>query len=195
VIGYLAIERAHSARIAVNGSGNTQPEQALKLLKKQSRGVSIRALRWNGGDQCVVLVWSTSVCDDKVASVQAQIVGDFQGDNEAEIKIALDGGSVMRRCDSEELIQWDIRSAGLAVVQAGVNTFGEATANTSLFGQSVARASWVITIPSGNVSPANGDLDFNTIEDVVLKINHKAFPRQTQSIPLDISCLGTVGAG
>jgi len=140
-------------------------------------------------------LWSTSVCDDKVATVQAQIVGDFQGDNEAEIKIALDGGSVMRRCDSEELIQWDISSAGLAVVQAGVNTFGEATANTSLFGQSVARASWVITIPSGNVSPANGDLDFTTIEDVVLKVNHKALARQTQSIPLDISCLGTVGAG
>jgi hypothetical protein len=140
-------------------------------------------------------LWSTSVCDDKVASVQGQIVGDFQGDNEAEIRIALDGGSVMRRCDSDELIQWDISSSGLAVVQTGVNTFGEATPNTSLFGQSVARASWVITIPSGNASPANRDLDLNTIEDVVLKINHKALPRQTQSIPLDVSCLGSVGAG
>ena len=37
--------------------------------------------------------------------------------------------------------------------------------------------------------------DFTTIEDVVLKVNHKALARQTQSIPLDISCLGTVGAG
>jgi hypothetical protein len=140
-------------------------------------------------------LWSTNVCDDKVATVQAQIIGDFQGDNEAEIKLGLDGGSVMRRCDSDELISWDIHASRLAVVQAGVNTFGEAKPSTSLFGQSVARASWSIIIPSGDTSPANRDLDFKTIEDVVLKISHKALPRQTQSIPLDVSCLGSVGAG
>lgn len=140
-------------------------------------------------------LWATNVCDDKIASAQAQIVGDFQGDNEAQIVVALEGSGMMRRCDSDEIINWDMSAPQGAAIQAGVNTFGDAPPNTTLFGQSVARASWKITIPSGVTAPQNADLSLDKIEDIVLKISHRALPRQTQSIPLDVSCLGTVGAG
>lgn len=140
-------------------------------------------------------LWSTNVCDDKVVSVQAQLVGDFQGDNEAELHVALEGGSVMRRCDSDELIHWAIDSSVVAVLQAGVNTFGEVRPNTSLSGQSVARASWTLVIPSGNSSPANDEVDLQHLDDIVLKIAHRALPKQSRAVPLDVSCLGRVGAG
>jgi hypothetical protein len=140
-------------------------------------------------------LWSTNVCDDKVATVQAQLVGDFQGDNEAEIQVELEGSSILRRCDSDEIVNWSIDSSALAVIQAGVNDFGEAKPNSSLFGQSVARATWNIIIPSGSTAPANSDLDLETLDDIVLKVTHKALPRQNQSLPINFSCLGTVGAG
>lgn len=140
-------------------------------------------------------LWSSNVCDDKVATVQAQLVGDFQGDNEAELQIGLEGSSIMRRCDSDELIHWSINSSAQAVIQAGVNTFGEAKPNSSLFGQSVARATWKVVIPAGIVAPANSDLDLTALDDIVLKVTHKALPRRNQSLPVSFACLGSVGAG
>ena len=103
--------------------------------------------------------------------------------------------SVLRRCDSDEIVNWTIDSSALAVIQAGVNDFGEAKPNSSLFGQSVARATWNIIIPSGSAAPANSDLDLEALDDIVLKVTHKALPRQNQSLPINFSCLGTVGAG
>jgi hypothetical protein len=139
-------------------------------------------------------LWSTNVCDDKVTSVKAQIVGDFQGDGEAEVDIMVAGGAVMRRCDSQEIVNWDIDSPAVAVIQAGVNDFGP-NVNSSLFGQSVARASWTLVIPSGVRAPANDDLDLASIDDIVLEIEHHALPRQEGEAGIDISCLGSVGAG
>jgi hypothetical protein len=140
-------------------------------------------------------LWSSNVCDDKIATVQAQLVGDFQGDNEAEIQIGLEGSSILRRCDSDELVTWSIDSSAQAVIQAGVNTFGEAKPSSSLFGQSVARATWNVTIPAGNIAPANSDLDLKSLDDIVLKVTHRALPRRNKSLPVSIACLGTVGAG
>jgi hypothetical protein len=140
-------------------------------------------------------LWSSNVCDDKIATVQAQLVGDFQGDNEAEIQISLEGSSILRRCDSDELVNWAIDSSAQAVIQAGVNTFGEAKPNSSLFGQSVARATWKVVIPAGSVAPANSDLDLKSLDDIVLKVTHHALPRRNKSLPVSIACLGSVGAG
>lgn len=140
-------------------------------------------------------LWSSNVCDDKIATVQAQLVGDFQGDNEAEIQIGLEGSSILRRCDSDELVNWSIDSSAQAVIQAGVNTFGEAKPNSSLFGESVARATWKVVIPAGTVAPANSDLDLKSLDDIVLKVTHHALPRRNKSLPVSIACLGTVGAG
>jgi hypothetical protein len=100
----------------------------------------------------------------------------------------------MRRCDSEELVHWDIESPAIAVIQAGANDFGS-SANTSLFGQSVARASWTLIIPSGTRAPANSDLNLEKLEDVVLEIAHRALPGREGGAGVDISCLGNVGAG
>jgi hypothetical protein len=140
-------------------------------------------------------LWSSSVCDDKIAMIQAQLVGDFQGDNDAEIQIGLEGSSILRRCDSDEIVNWSIDSSAQAVIQAGVNTFGEAKPNGSLFGQSVARPTWKVLIPAGSVAPANADLDLESLDDILLKVTHRALPRRNESLPVSIACLGTVGAG
>jgi hypothetical protein len=101
----------------------------------------------------------------------------------------------MRSCDSDELIQWSIKSSVVPVIQAGVNTFGDARPNGSLFGQSAARASWTLVIPSGMSSPANSELDLEHIDDIVLKTTHRALPKRSGAVPLDVPCLGRVGAG
>jgi len=144
-------------------------------------------------------LWASDVCNDRIASVQAQLVGDFLGDNQAQINLAMGGGGVMRACDSEQLVSWSLGSdsagdpTAFAVVQAGVNTFGDAPANTSLFGQPVARANWVLVVPGGQDAPTNADVDITHIDDVVLKFDHKALPRHTSPISVDLSCLANVG--
>lgn len=140
-------------------------------------------------------LWSSNVCDDKVLSIRAQIVGDFQGDDEAEVHLLMEGGGMMRRCDSESLINWTSEAVDKAVVQAGVNSFGAAPANSTLFGHSVARPTWKILIPGGDTAPSNADLDLKAIEDVVLEIQHKALPTGVQSSDVPLSCLGEIGAG
>jgi hypothetical protein len=142
-------------------------------------------------------LWSTDVCSDRVSGLQAQLVGDFLGDNQAQVNISLSGAAVMARCDSEDLNVWSMGSGtgsfdGYAVVQAGVNTFGLTQANTSLFGQAVARASWQIVVPSGRVAPSNADVDLSKLEDIVLRIEHKALPRRSTPLNVDLSCLGAV---
>jgi hypothetical protein len=144
-------------------------------------------------------LWATDVCDDRIANVQAQIVGNFAGDNEAQVNLALSGGAVLRSCGSDTLTTWSLgatstnQSVAVAVIQAGVNTFGEAMPNTSLFGQSVARANWTLIIPGGQVAPANADISLTSIDDVVLRFDHKALPQQSSPVSIDLSCLGNVG--
>ncbi|HEX9298213.1 MAG TPA: hypothetical protein VF881_20375, partial [Polyangiaceae bacterium] len=46
-------------------------------------------------------LWASDVCADRIATVQAQIVGDFLGDNEARVQVVLAGDAVMRACDSD----------------------------------------------------------------------------------------------
>lgn len=140
-------------------------------------------------------LWSSNVCDDKVARVQAQLVGDFQGDNEAELHVQLSGGSVLRACGSGDLVNWELESQARAVLQAGINDYGDAAPSTSLFGQSVARASFTLVLPSALSAPANADLDLEHLDDIVLKISHRALPNGREASTLDTSCLGTVGAG
>jgi hypothetical protein len=76
------------------------------------------------------------------------------------------------------------------VVQAGVNSFGEAPANTYLFGMPVAGASWRVVIPGPARAPANADIDISKVEDIVIKVQHKALPAQSSPGSIDLSCLG-----
>jgi hypothetical protein len=145
-------------------------------------------------------LWSSSVCEDRIATVQAQLVGDFLGDNQAQINLSVSGGAIMRACDNGSLTTWSLGggdgssgAGAIAVIGAGVNTFGDSPPNTSLFGQSVARATWHLTIPGGADAPSNADVDISHIDDVVLKVDHKAPPLRNAPITIDVSCLGNVG--
>jgi hypothetical protein len=145
-------------------------------------------------------LWSTDVCNDRISSVQAQLVGDFLGDNQAQVNLSMLGSAFMRRCDSDAIQSWSFGAqsssspARIAVIQAGVNTFGDASANTSLFGQSVARTSWQLLIPGPSAAPSNADVDVTKVEDIVLKFGHKAAPRQSTPISIDLSCLASIGS-
>jgi hypothetical protein len=145
-------------------------------------------------------LWSTDVCTDRISGVRAQLVGDYLGDNEAEVNMTLSGAAIMRSCSDGSLTSWSLGGDSLAklgtsvaVIQAGVNSFGDAPVNTSLFGQSVARAEWVLTIPGADAAPTNSDLDITKLEDIVLEIAHGARPLGGSSgLGLNTSCLSNV---
>jgi hypothetical protein len=48
-------------------------------------------------------------------------------------------------------------------------------------------------IPGAADAPSNADLDLSQIEDIVLEIQHKALPRGSSPVSVDISCLSTIG--
>jgi hypothetical protein len=142
-------------------------------------------------------LWSTDVCSDRITSVQAQLVGDFQGDNEAQVNLSLSGAALLRDCGSDDISTWSFgsqsgNSDALAVVQAGVNSFGTAPENASLYGQSVARASWQITVPGAASAPSNSDVDLTQLDDIVLQIKHGAIPQRNSPLATDLSCLANI---
>lgn len=174
---------------------------------EQFRQIAVRNTSWDVNGALTIIfstnlqpgngLWSTDVCNDRISNVQAQLVGDYLGDNEAQVNVSLTGAAVLRQCDSDGLQTWSMAegtsaSGAIAVVQAGVNSYGTAEPNHSLFGQSVARASWRITIPPGDTAPANADLDLATLEDIVLRIEHKAVPRRSTPLYVDTSCLAGI---
>jgi len=142
-------------------------------------------------------LWSTDVCSDRISSVRAQLVGDFLGDATAKVHVLLSGGAIVRDCGSEALNSWAFGSAqgddtAFAAIQAGVNGYGTAPANSSLFGQSVARATWQILVPGADAAPENGDVTLDDVEDIVLEISHEALPRHSTPLGVDLSCLSAV---
>lgn len=143
-------------------------------------------------------LFATDVCADKIVGVRAQLVGDFLGDDQAQINLSLSGGSIMRSCSEDALTNWSlgagsVGSNSFAVLQAGVNSFGSAPANTSLFGQAVARAAWRLVLPGAQDAPANADLDVTQIDDIVLELTHKALPKSNSALGVDVSCLASIG--
>lgn len=142
-------------------------------------------------------LFATDVCADKIVSVRVQLVGDFLGDDQAQVNLSLSGGSIMRSCGDDTLTNWSlgagsIGSNSFAVIQAGVNDFSAAPANTSLFGQAVARAAWRLLLPGAQDAPTNADLDVTKIDDVVLELTHKALPKTKNALSVDVSCLASV---
>jgi hypothetical protein len=139
-------------------------------------------------------LWSTDVCADRIDTVRAQLVGDFLGDATAKVHVSLSGGAIVRDCGSEALSSWSFGRAqgddtSFAAVQAGVNSFGSAPANSSLFGQSVARATWQVLIPAGDSAPENSDVQLEQLEDIVLEISHEALSRHSSPLGVNLSCL------
>lgn len=142
-------------------------------------------------------LWSTDVCADRITGVRAQLVGDFLGDATAKVHVLLSGGAILRDCGSDSVQSWEFGSVQgddtvFAAIQAGVNNYGSAPVNSSLFGQSVARASWQIVIPGGETAPENADVDLKHLEDVVLEISHEALPQHSSPLGVDLSCLASI---
>ena len=145
-------------------------------------------------------LWSTDVCNDRITAVRVQLVGDFLGDDEAQVNLSLTGTAIMRTCTGDDIAAWSLGGdsadglgTAVAIVQAGVNDFGKASPNTSLYGQTVARAQWLLTIPGKDAAPTNGDLDLTHVDDIVLEVTHEARPiGGTSSLSADLSCLQQV---
>lgn len=136
-------------------------------------------------------LWSSNVCDDRITQVEAQLVGDFLGDDQAEVTLDLEGGGVIRRCDAPGVMSWS--TSGHVVLEAGVNTFGPAPANDALYGLPVASSKWRLVIPGRATAPSNADLDLTHVDDVVLKIHHQARSIPTTPETVSLDCLASVG--
>jgi hypothetical protein len=110
----------------------------------------------------------------------------------------MSGAALLRDCGGDDVTAWSFgnqagSSDASAVIQAGVNTFGTASAeNASLFGQSVARASWHIAVPGGDSAPSNSDIDLTHLDDITLLIKHEALPQKNSPLAVDLSCLGSI---
>jgi hypothetical protein len=191
-------------RLGINGSRKDDVTGEVLTAGAQFRQLLLKNENLDGGggvgiDLTTTLdpgngLWSSNVCDDRISQIEAQLVGDFLGDNEAEVYLDLQGGGVLRRCDGDGLASWS--TSGHAVIQAGVNTFGMApTANDSLNGLSVASSKWRVQIPGGSAAPANADLDLSRIEDIVLRIHHEARPIPENPQPIAFDCLAAIGGG
>jgi hypothetical protein len=178
---------------AVTGQELTAGEQfRLVLLRNQnldgSGGVGIDfATTLDPGNG----LWSSNVCDDRIVAVEAELVGDFLGDDDAEVYLDLVGGGVLRRCDADDLASWS--TSAHAVIQAGVNTFGTASANDSLKDLAVASSKWHLVVPGPLAAPSNADVDLTKLEDIILRVHHQARPIPDSPIPLSFECLGRVG--
>jgi hypothetical protein len=184
---------------AVTGEQLTEGDQFRQLLLQNQNldgegGVGITfATNLQPGNQ----LWSTDVCSDRITTVQAQLVGDFLGDNEAQVNLSLSGAALLRDCGSDDISTWSFGSQSgdsnsLAVIQAGVNSYGTAPENASLYGQSVARASWQITVPGAASAPSNSDVDLTHLDDILLQIKHGAVPQQNSPLATDLSCLANI---
>ena len=166
----------------------------LLLLNENLDGLGGVGIEFSSSLEPGNALWPSNVCDDKIATVEAQLVGDFLGDNQAQIQLELQGGGVLRRCEKNELINWSTEST--ATIQAGINSFGTApTANGSLHGLSVASANWKVVIPDATASPSNADISLEKIEDVVLRVRHQARPIRASATQVSLACLATIGAG
>jgi hypothetical protein len=109
----------------------------------------------------------------------------------------MSGSALLRDCGGDDVKTWSFGNQSgdadaLAIIQAGVNTFGTSGENASLFGQSVARASWHIVVPGGASAPANSDVDLTHLEDITLLIKHDALPQKSSPLSVDLSCLASI---
>jgi hypothetical protein len=126
-----------------------------------------------GGDA----VSSTLLCNDRIAAIEVQVVGDGLGDETLVVGIERSGVGLLRACDPDEargVVVEHALETRFAVLQAGVNTWPLSPPNAALEGVPLANHAWAVLVPSGASSPENGDLDVTGITDVVLRIHHDA---------------------
>ena len=123
--------------------------------------------------------FSSSLCDDRLDTIEVKLVGDYLGDREAEVMLTRQGLAGVRRCDGADLPQWSSYvpfsfERDELVIQAGTSDFGTAGPNAGYAAWPVHGEQWTLTIPSPERAPANLDLDVARISDVVLRLHHRA---------------------
>lgn len=125
-------------------------------------------------------LFSSFLCDDRVVTLEVQVVGRELGDDELLVLVDREGHSSMRRCDSgglatsEALTEYNLGSRR-AAVQAGVNAFESGLPNGSFTDWPVGGEQWVIRIPvDAGEAPQNADMNLAGIEDIILKVSHRA---------------------
>jgi hypothetical protein len=74
-------------------------------------------------------------------------------------------------------VPWSLRPAGQpapADIQVGVDSYGMTTSNNAFNDFGVAESSWIVAVPDGVTIPNNRDVDPTHIDDIVLRIHHRA---------------------
>jgi hypothetical protein len=179
----------------VTGQSLSEGEQFRLLLQAQRSGLGAATVEFATTLQEGNGLWSSAVCNDRVATVEAQLVGDFLGDNDARVEVSLLGTGFQRSCGAGDVVPWqfgqrdDTSAIAVSSIQAGVNSFGAAPPNNSLYGQPVARATWRVSIPPASVEPANADVNVLKVDDIILRITHRAPARRPGASPVSSECL------
>jgi len=107
-------------------------------------------------------VFNHQLCNDRIRSIQVMLVGDFLGDNEADVMLVQSGSSMVRACDPE------LQGAAGEFVEYN---YGLAAPYTGLYGNSVAYSSWRLVFQD---VANNADLDLTQLDDIVIKLTHEA---------------------
>ena len=117
------------------------------------------------------------MCNDQLRSIQVRLVGDGLGDDQARVYLVQAGTTSMRGCESgrdgtgEVIRDYDLAPDTIEV-QAGVNVYSSAPADTQFTGRSVAASEWRLAIPPASVAPTNADVDLLRLDDILLRIEH-----------------------
>lgn len=136
-------------------------------------------------------LFSSLVCNDRITGIEAQLVGDFLGDNQADLYVLADGATLLRSCATSDVTPWSLRPSGQpapADIQAGVNSYGTTTANNAFNDFGVAESSWIVAVPDGVTVRNNLDVDPTHIDDIVLRVHHRAITTPTGGISFTPAC-------
>lgn len=124
-------------------------------------------------------LFSRLLCDDRIESIDVKIVGDFLGDGELDVLVRRQGHGGVRRCDSGDMPLWSSVEdydfeLDQVLIQAGVNAWSYAGANSGFAAWPVHGEQWTVAIPPGDLAPANADVDPLSISDIIVRVRHRA---------------------
>ncbi len=139
-------------------------------------------------------LWSSGVCNDQIASISVKILGNGLGDDQARVRLTQGKALLMRSCEAvrndeanDIIHHYQLPESESNEVSTGVNVY-PVDADFQFFGRPVGASEWVLEVPSGNETPTNSDIDVTGIEDIVLRITHRAISLGTSSRPFTPNC-------
>jgi hypothetical protein len=126
-------------------------------------------------------IFSPDVCNDQIESVQVKLIGDGLGDDQATVHVEQGGATFLRGCESYREGRGDVVREyhvipDTAIIYAGVNGYPATAPDSQLYGRAVAATDWTLALPRGQ---RNADVDFTRIEDIVVRVTHRAHSLST----------------